>query len=111
MLVYEVNEYNKSNCDDVLRELSELRKSNVEKESRINETTSSIETQLREEVRTAVEKEKSAWAKKQEALRWEIESLRQDVTRVEQQHAIREDMLRKEIADLQQVVYSNNLLF
>lgn len=82
----------------------------MEKESRINETTSSIETQLREEVRTAVEKEKSAWAKKQEALRWEIESLRQDVTRVEQQHAIREDMLRKEIADLQQVAYSNHLI-
>lgn len=85
------------------RELSELRKANVEKESKINETTSSIESQMREEVRAAVDKEKSAWTKKQETLRWEIESLRQDLARSEQQHAIREDMLRKEIADLQQV--------
>lgn len=95
------------------KELSELRKANVEKDSRINETTVSIEHHLKEEVRSAVEKERATWAKKQEALKWEIESLRQDVTRVEQQHAIREDMLRKEIADLQQVnsFLHNFLLF
>jgi hypothetical protein len=83
--------------------LSELRRANVEKESKINETTSSIESQLKEEVRSAVEKEKTVWLKKQEALKWEIESLRQDISRCEQQYSIREDMLKKEIADLQQV--------
>lgn len=85
------------------KELSELKKSNVEKETKINETTVSIENQLKEEVRVAVEKERSSWSKKQDALKWEIENLRQDIVHVEQQHATRENMLRKEIADLQQV--------
>ena len=40
--------------------------------------------------------------KKQEALKWELESMRSDLARIEHQHSLREDMLRKEIADLQQ---------
>lgn len=96
---------------DSYKELSDLKKSNVEKESKINETTVTIENHLKEEVRSAVEKERSTWTKKQEALKWEIESLRVDITRVEQQHSIREDMLRKEIADLQQVYKLVSLFF
>lgn len=83
--------------------MSELRKANVEKESKINETTSSIESHLKEEIKLALEKEKINSSKKQEALKWELESVRQDITRIEQQHSLREDMLRKEISDLQQV--------
>ena len=36
-----------------------------------------------------------------ETLKWELECVRTDISRIEQQHALREDMLRKEIADLQ----------
>jgi hypothetical protein len=75
----------------------------VEKESKINEKTSSIESQIKEEIKSAVEKEKITAAKKHESLKWELESVRQDIARIEQQHALREDMLRKEISDLQQV--------
>lgn len=80
-----------------------MRKSNVEKESQINLKTSTIESQLKEEIKEAVEKERILAGKKQEALKWELESVRQDISRIEQQHALREDMLRKEISDLQQV--------
>ena len=73
------------------------------KENILNEATSSIESQLKEEIQHAVEKEKVISNKKQEALKWELETLRQDLARIEQQHVVREDMLRKEIADIQQV--------
>lgn len=58
---------------------------------------------MKEEIQLAVEKERMIMNKKQESLKWELESVRQDITRIEQQHSLREDMLRKEIADLQQV--------
>ena len=50
-----------------------------------------------------MDKERSFWQKKQETLKWEMQSVRSDVSRLEHQHSLREDMLRKEIADLQQV--------
>lgn len=58
---------------------------------------------MKEEIQLAVEKERLMSNKKQESLKWELESVRQDLARIEQQHSLREDMLRKEIADLQQV--------
>ena len=61
------------------------------------------ENQLKEEIQTAVDKERSIWQKKQESLKWEMQSVRSDISRLEHQHSLREDMLRKEIADLQQV--------
>ncbi|CAF0737533.1 unnamed protein product [Brachionus calyciflorus] len=91
-----------NNLQNTYKELAELHKKVATKETIINEATSSIESQLKEEIQLAVEKERITSNKKQEALKWELENLRQDLTRVEQQHVIREDMLRKEIADLQQ---------
>jgi TATA element modulatory factor len=85
------------------KELAELHKSNAAKDTRINETTNSIETQLKEEIERAVEKERTIAGKKQESLKWELQSVRADISRIEQQHSLREDMLRKEISDLQQV--------
>lgn len=86
-----------------LRELAELHKKIAAKETSLTEATSSKESQLKEEIELAVEKERITSQKSQEALRWELDNLRQDFSRVEQQHLVREEMLRKEIADLQQV--------
>jgi hypothetical protein len=80
-----------------------LHKANATKENIINESTSLIENQLKEEIQSAVEKERIISNKKQESLKWELNSVRADISRIEQQHALREEMLRKEIADLQQV--------
>ena len=65
------------------------------------ETQTSIESQLREEVQTVLEKEKSMSKKREDTLRWELQGVRADLTRLEQQQALREDILRKEITDLQ----------
>ncbi len=84
--------------------MAELHKANAAKENKINEATISIETQLKEEIHSAIEKERMISNKKQESLKWELNSVRADISRIEQQHALREEMLRKEIADLQQVL-------
>ncbi len=76
---------------------------NAIKESRISETTASLETQLKEEIQQAVDKERVLSNKKQEILKWELQSVRADLQRMDQQHSLREDVLRKEITDLQQV--------
>lgn len=67
------------------------------------ETQTSIESQLKEEIQSVVEKEKSMAKKREDALRWELQGVRADLTRLEQQQALREDILRKEITDLQKV--------
>jgi chromosome segregation ATPase len=102
----EKNKSLENTLQNAFKELAELHKANAAKESKINETNSSIESQLKEEIQVAVEKERIVSNKKQESLRWELQSVRSDITRVEQQHALREDMLRKEIGDLQQVIKS-----
>lgn len=62
-----------------------------------------LELQYKEELQQALEKERLASNKKQEALRWELQNTRTDIMRLEQQYSLREDILRKEISDLQQV--------
>jgi hypothetical protein len=84
-----------------------LHKANATKENIINESTSLIENQLKEEIQSAVEKERIISNKKQESIKWELNSVRADISRIEQQHALREEMLRKEIADLQQVLFKS----
>jgi TATA element modulatory factor len=49
-----------------------------------------------------LEKERFQANKKQESLKWELQNVRADIMRLEQQHGLREDMLRKEITNLQQ---------
>jgi hypothetical protein len=88
---------------NTFKELTELHKTNAAKDSKISQATNSLETQLKEEIQFAVEKERVMANKIQESLKWELQSARADLTRIEQQHALREDMLRKEIADIQQV--------
>ena len=83
------------------KELAELHRTNAQKTSQINEATSSIESQYKEEIQLAVDKERIVSGKKIETLKWELECVRTDISRIEQQHTLREDMLRKEIADLQ----------
>ncbi len=82
--------------------MTDLHRKNAAHDSKINEATSSLESQLKEEIQSAVEKEKAVANKIQESLKWELQSARADLSRLEQQHVLREDMLRKEIADLQQ---------
>ena len=84
--------------------MAELHKANAAKDSKINQATNSLEVHLKEEIQFAVEKEKMIASKVQESLKWELQSARSDLTRIEQQHALREDQLRKEIGDIQQVV-------
>lgn len=86
---------------NTFKELAELHRANAHKTSQINEATSSIENQYKEEIQTAVEKERVISGKKIDTLKWELECVRSDISRIEQQHSIRENMLRKEIADLQ----------
>ncbi len=86
----------------IQREIAELHKSNAALEVRLNEATSSIESHMKEETDIKLEKEKQTWSKVCESLKWELQSVRSDISRQEQQYALREDMLRKEIADLQQ---------
>jgi hypothetical protein len=45
--------------------------------------------------------------KREDTLRWELQGVRADLTRLEQQQALREDILRKEITDLQKVLLLN----
>ena len=87
----------------IIRELAELHRANAAKDSRITEATSSIENQFKEEIQSVLEKERIVSNKRQESLKWELQNVRADITRLEQQHSLREEMLRKEIADLQQV--------
>ena len=87
---------------NVQRELADLHRVNAQKTSKINEAASSIETQYKEEIQNAVEKERLVSGKKIDNLKWELQCVRTEVARVEQQYALREEMLRKEIADLQQ---------
>ena len=84
------------------KELAELHKLNAVKDVKISEKTNTHELKLKQEIEQALEKEKSLSLKKQDALKWELDSMRSDLARVEHQHSLREDMLRKEIADLQQ---------
>lgn len=49
-----------------------------------------------------MEKERFQSNKKQESLKWELQNVRADIMRLEQQHGLREDILRKEITTLQQ---------
>ncbi|RNA32793.1 TATA element modulatory factor isoform X1, partial [Brachionus plicatilis] len=91
-----------NNLQNAYKELAELHKKIASKENSLSEATSSIESQLKEEIQLAVEKERITSQKSQEALRWELDNIRQDFSRTEQQHMVREEMLRKEISDLQQ---------
>jgi hypothetical protein len=76
---------------------------NAAKQSELSQTTSSMEAQLKEEIQSAVEKERFQANKKHDSLMWELQNVRADMLRAEQQHSLREDMLRKEINNLQQV--------
>lgn len=69
-----------------------------------------MESQIKEEIQSAVEKERFQANKKHESLMWELQNVRADLMRAEQQHSLREDMLRKEILNYQQVFLFINFI-
>ena len=79
-----------NNLQNTYKELAELHKSNAVKDVKINEKVNTQEIKIKQEIELAIEKEKSVSVKKQEALKWELESMRSDLARVEQQHSLRE---------------------
>ena len=79
-----------NNLQNAYKELAELHKSNAVKDIKINEKANTQEIKVKQEIEFALEKEKTVFAKKQEALKWELESMRSDLARVEQQHSLRE---------------------
>ena len=58
---------------NTFKELAELHRLNAAKDSRINEATSSIENQFKEEIQIALDKERLIANKKQESLKWELQ--------------------------------------
>jgi TATA element modulatory factor len=79
-----------NNLQNAYKELAELHKLNAVKDVKINEKVNTQEIKMKQEIELAIEKEKSVAVKKQEALKWELESVRSDLARVEQQHSLRE---------------------
>ena len=71
-----------------------MHKLNAVKDVKINEKVNTQEIKIKQEIELAIEKEKSVSVKKQEALKWELESVRSDLARVEQQHSLREGELK-----------------
>ena len=90
----------------IFRQVEELQKSLQATSSKSTENSMTLELQYKEELQQALEKERLSSNKKQEALRWELQNTRTDIMRLEQQYSLREDILRKEISDLQQVFYA-----
>lgn len=92
----------KSVLDSSYKELAELHRSNVQKDSQVQEASLSAEMSVREELRIALEKAQQNARREQESLVSQIEDLHTAIKRTEHQASRREDNLRHEVADLQQ---------
>lgn len=88
--------------DNSYKEIAELNKSNAARDSKVHEAVLSAETQARDEYELNMEKERQRGRLEKESLIIQIEDLRMSLTRMEKEYGRREDLLKLEIADLQQ---------
>ncbi|KAK7127905.1 hypothetical protein R3I93_020473 [Phoxinus phoxinus] len=88
--------------DNSYKELAELHKANVTKDSEAQELALSREVHAKEELSVALEKVQEESRLQQEALANQVADLRLALQRAEQQQAKKEDYLREEISELQQ---------
>ena len=89
------------------REIAELHRSNAAQDSKAQEAALSASLHVREELQVTLEKEKQRFSYEKEALATQIDDLRLAMTRAERDHNRREDLLRQEIAHLQQVIVTD----
>lgn len=88
--------------DNSYKEIAELNKSNAARDSKVHEAVLSAEMQARDEYHLNMEKERLKSRLEKESLIMQIEDLRMSLTRMEKEYGRREDLLKREIADLQQ---------
>lgn len=99
----EKNRSVQSALDSAYKELAELHKANASRASEAEEAALSRETQAKEKLSLALEKAQEEARVQQEALANQVADLRLALQRAEQQQARKEDYLRDEISELQQV--------
>ena len=93
-----------ANLDNCYKEMSELQKANAVNQSAAQEAALDAERSAREELMSLMEQQKRDSQQEKERLLMEVNELRMSMSRTEQQATWREDHLRQEIADMQQVI-------
>ncbi|BFZ03381.1 hypothetical protein BsWGS_06419 [Bradybaena similaris] len=88
--------------DNSYKEIAELHRSNASQDSKAQEAALSAETHVREELKSAMEREQQRFRQEREAFIMQIDDLRLEMTRLEKEHSRREDLLRQEISHLQE---------
>ncbi|KAK1901423.1 TATA element modulatory factor [Dissostichus eleginoides] len=88
--------------DNSYKELAELHKAQVSRASEAQEAALSRETQAKDLLSLALEKNQEEGRMQQEALANQVADLRMALQRAEQQQGRKEDYLREEISELQQ---------
>ncbi|XP_013402837.1 TATA element modulatory factor isoform X2 [Lingula anatina] len=110
----EKNRSLQSILDSSYKEIVELKKANIAKESQAQELALSTEMQAKEELRLNLEKQQQQAKLENESLMMQVEDLRLGLSRMEKEYGRREDMLRQEISDahqrLQEAESRNNTL-
>uniref|UniRef100_A0A8C6UR00 TATA element modulatory factor 1 n=1 Tax=Neogobius melanostomus TaxID=47308 RepID=A0A8C6UR00_9GOBI len=99
----EKNRSLQSALDNAYKELAELHKANASRVSEAEEAALSREIKAKEQLSLTLEKAQEEAKVQQEALANQVADLRLALQRAEQQQARKEDYLRDEISELQQV--------
>ncbi|BFZ03396.1 hypothetical protein BsWGS_06435 [Bradybaena similaris] len=82
------------------REIAEPHRSNISQESKPQDAALSAKSKVREELKFAMETDQQEFRQERKALMKQIDALRLETTRLEEEHSRREDRLRQEIAHL-----------
>ncbi|CAL1540630.1 unnamed protein product [Lymnaea stagnalis] len=88
--------------DNSYKEIAELHRSNATQDSKAQEAALSAETHVREELKAAMDREQIKFRQEREAFIIQADDLRLEMSRLEKEHSRREDLLRQEIAHLQE---------
>ncbi|XP_014774011.1 TATA element modulatory factor isoform X1 [Octopus bimaculoides] len=88
--------------DNSYKEIAELNKTNAARDSKVQEAVLSAELQVREEFNYSMEKDRQKARLEKESFICQIEDLQINLSRQEKEHTRREDLLKREISDLQQ---------
>ncbi|XP_059172684.1 TATA element modulatory factor-like isoform X2 [Physella acuta] len=87
--------------DNSYKEIAELHRSNASQDSKAQQAALSAETHVREELKAAMEREQQRFRQEREAFIMQADDLRLEMARLEKEHSRREDLLRQDIAHLQ----------
>lgn len=89
-----------SNLDSVYKELTEMRKTNALSQTAIEEATTYAQQNAKEVLKKQLEEQRLMGEKEKDTLLMQVNELRLNVSRTEQQATWREEQLRQEISDL-----------